>query len=380
MKNGTVTKRMFLLSAAILLLLLCAGTASAYSFTFVTPDEQTATLKQGVGSPIVVECTTDIPPGATINIVLAKSGGNAVKTESVIIQSDKHFGATFDTSGLAGGMYTVTVTTQNSKDYPLGSKRNWFTVELVDRTSELTNLAARVQSSSDTVDVTGRASVTGSRGVELTMYAGSVVDGTIVYGPNWVGTDATGKFSVDISTEGHGYGMYQVVVKDKDGYIGVLTYTLMTSSTTTSPATPTATSLPTKSASAIASKESPAYFSVKTGTGTTEIKVIRGVDWIVDYSLSGATAVRVNNADNTGDEKFTVEGNGAVLNLMIYPADDSQAKVYVYCENAVSITEDPALADVFGKPGVDPNATSTPVPVLLPFAGVIGAAVLLRRR
>ncbi|MCZ9319548.1 MAG: hypothetical protein O0X04_04955, partial [Methanocorpusculum sp.] len=182
MNNGTRKTGILLLAAGLLVLLAFAGAVSAYSFDFITPDSQTATLKMGVGSQIVVDCVTDnIPAGATMRIVLAKSGGNSIESKSVIIQSDGHFGTTFETWELAGGMYTVTV--QEPKDYPFGSKRNWFTVQLVDRTGELTSTAPRVQYSTEEVQVSGKASATGGRGVELTMYEGTTTDGRVVYGP-----------------------------------------------------------------------------------------------------------------------------------------------------------------------------------------------------
>ncbi|HJK30535.1 MAG TPA: hypothetical protein O0Y04_04035, partial [Methanocorpusculum sp.] len=209
MNNGTRKTRILLLAAGLLVLLCCAGTVSAYSFDFVTPDSQTATLKMGVGSPIVVECVTDnIPGGATIRIVLAKSGGSGsvVESKSVVIQSDGRFGVTFDTWDLDGGMYTVTV--QEPKDYPFGSKRNWFSVQLVDRTGELTSTSPRVQYSTDEVLVAGKASETESRGVELTMYEGTTTDGRVVYGPTWVGTNENGQFSETLPATGA--GVYQV--------------------------------------------------------------------------------------------------------------------------------------------------------------------------
>ena len=206
--------------------------------------------------------------------MVAKSGGNSIESKSVIIQSDGHFGATFETWELAGGMYTVTV--QEPKDYPFGSKRNWFTVQLVDRTGELTSTAPRVQYSIEEVQVSGKASMTGGKGVELTMYEGTIIDGRVVNGPIWVGTDENGQFSEMLPATGA--GVYQVVVKDKDGYIGLLTYTLMNGSPTTAATVtaPQTSAGKTLTANAAASFDKPAYFAVKTGTGTSTITAFRG--------------------------------------------------------------------------------------------------------
>lgn len=374
MKNGTVIRWSMLLS--LILLIAGVGTVSAYSFDFITPDEQTAFIKQGVGTPIVVECYSDnIKPGATIQITL--SGGpsiNQVATRSMVIQADGKFGATFDTWDLKSGIYTVTVV--EPKDYPFGSKRNWFSVQIVDRTGELSNFAPRIQESSTLLEVSGKASETGGRGVELTVYKGPVGDGNIISGPTWVGTDDNGQFFEEIKISG--YGTYQVSVADKDGYIGVLTYTVRASEGTTPTVTQTQVSSVSESSSA--SKTKPAYFSVVTGSGTTDVTVYRGTDWIIDYSLDGATPVRVDKADESGEERFSVNGNGKTLNMMIYPADESLATVRVSCSNAISIKLDESLAGQFGKPGEDPASTSTPMGAVLPFIGVLVAVCVFLRR
>jgi hypothetical protein len=371
MKNDSVAKGLL---AVFLLLLFCAGGVSAYAFSFITPDEQTATVRQGVGIPLVVECYSDsIPPGATMTITMTGPSGNRVFSESMVIQSDRYFGTTFDTSNLPGGAYTVTV--QAPKAYELGSKRNWFTVQLIDRTGELTNAAQRVQTDPSTLRIAGKAAETGARGVEITAYKGSAADGTVIYGPEWVGTDDSGQFSLQVPAQGT--GMYQVVVADTAGYIGTLTYTIAGNAATP---TPVPTEAVTVSASAIASLAEPAYFAVKTAaSGATEISVIRGADWVIEYSLNGAAPVRSDTVDAAGDEKFTVTGNGAVLYLMAYPKEGS-AKAYVYCKNAVSIAEDPAAGAYFGDPVADPSATSASLGFFIPVLGISGAAVLLRRR
>lgn len=379
MNNGTRKTRILLLAAGLLVLLCCAGTVLAYSFDFITLDTQTATLKMGVGSQIVVDCVTDnIPAGATMRIVLTKSGGNSVESKSVIIQSDGHFGTTFETWELAGGMYIVTV--QEPKDYPFGSKRNWFAVQLVDRTSELTSTAPRVQYSTGEVQVSGKASATGGRGVELTMYEGTT-DGRVVYGPTWVGTDENGQFSEKLLATGA--GVYQVAVKDKDGYIGLLTYTLMSGSATTS-ATVTATTTSagkTMTANAAASKDNPAYFAVKTGTGISTITAFRGSDWTMEYTVNGSSIVTMNEKDENSDETITITVSDATVHLKIYPTKEgATGTVYLSAKNVVSLSEDAKLADTFGT-GAGPSATQSPVGAVVPFLGILAAAgVILFRK
>lgn len=253
---------------------------------------------------------------------------------------------------------------------------------LVDRTAELTSTSPLVQYSDDEVKVSGKASVTGGKGVELTMYEGTTTEGRVVYGPTWVGTDANGQFSENLTATGT--GVYQVVVKDKDGYIGVLTYTLMSESAATT-ATVTATSTSsgkTLTANADASKGKPAYFTLKTGTGTATISAPRGTDWTMEYTVNGGSVVKVNSKDENVEESFTVSTNGATVNVMVYPANgESVSTAYITAKNVVFLVEDPNLANTFGKPGTDPSAPQSPAGAMLPFAGVLAAAaVLLFRR
>ncbi len=377
MNNGTRKTGLLLLAAG---LLCCAGTVSAYSFTFITPDDQTAVVKMGVGSQIVVDCVTDnIPAGATMRIVLAKSGGSAVDSKSIVIQSNGHFGATFETWELKGGMYTVTV--YSTTEQGLGAMRASFTVQPDERTSEVTSTAPSVQYSTGEGEASGKASDTGSKGVELTMYEGSITDGRVVYGPYWIGTDESGQFSEKLPATGA--GMYQVAVKDKEGYIGLLTYTLMSGNPTSSV---TVTATPTSSgkdmtANAVASKAKPAYFAMKTGTGTATITAFRGTDWSLEYTVNGGSPVKVNTKDENADESFTVTTDGATVNLMVYPTSgDAAGTVYISAKNVVSLAEDPALADTFGKPSADPSATKSPAGIVLPFVGILAAAAIICTR
>ncbi|HJJ90073.1 MAG TPA: hypothetical protein O0Y05_03450 [Methanocorpusculum sp.] len=347
MNKDTGKIGLLFLVASLLVTLTLAGAVSAYSFDFITPNNQTATLKMGVGSQIVVDCVTDnIPAGATMRVVLSKSGGNAIESKSLIIQSDGHFRTIFETWELTGGMYTVTV--QEPKDYPFGSKRNWFTVQLIDRTGELTNTAPRIQYSTEEVQVSGKASTTGSRGVELTMYEGDSRDGCIVYGPIWVGTDEKGTFSEIFRATGA--GTYQIIVKDKDGYIGLLTYTLMNNST---PSPPTTTSYPTSSgkmisANAEVSSEMPAYFALKTGTGDATITAFRGNDWTIEYIVNNGTIRYVNNKDENEDEIITIPISDAIVHLKVYPTKNGvKGTVYLTAKNVVYFNEDPNIAERF---------------------------------
>ena len=275
-------------------------------------------------------------------------------------------------------MYTVTV--QEPKDCPFGSKRNWFSVQLVDRTGELTSTSPRVQYSTDEVLVAGKASETGSRGVELTMYEGTTTDGRVVYGPTWVGTNENGQFSETLPATGA--GVYQVVVKDRDGSIGLLTYRRMSASatvTSTTTATPTSSGM-TLTANAEASYDSPAYFAVTTGTGTATITAFRGVDWTVEYTVNNGAVVKINEKDENADETITITTSDATVYLKVYPTNEgASGTVYLTAKNVLSFAEEPGLADSFGT-GAGPNATQSPVGAAVAVIGVLAAAALILSR
>ncbi len=380
MNNGTRKTRILLLAAGLLVLLCCAGTVSAATFEFITPDSQTSMVKISAGTPLVVEYQTDaILAGTTKRIIITSNSGSSgtVASTSAVVQSDGRFGATFDTTGMKTGMYTVKI--QDSEE-DFGTKRTWFNVQLVDRTGELTSTSPRVQYSTDEVLVAGKASETGSRGVELTMYEGTTTDGRVVYGPTWVGTNENGQFSETLPATGA--GVYQVVVKDRDGYIGLLTYTLMSGSatvTSTTTATPTSSGM-TLTANAEASYDSPAYFAVTTGTGTATITAFRGVDWTVEYTVNNGAVVKINEKDENADETITITTSDATVYLKVYPTNEgASGTVYLTATNVLSFAEEPALADSFGT-GAGPNATQSPVGAVVAVIGVLAAAALILSR
>lgn len=380
MNNGTRKTRILLLAAGLLVLLCCAGTVSAATFEFITPDSQTSMVKISAGTPLVVEYQTDaILAGTTKRIIITSNSGSSgtVASTSAVVQSDGRFGATFDTTGMKTGMYTVKI--QDSEE-DFGTKRTWFNVQLVDRTGELTSTSPRVQYSTDEVLVAGKASETGSRGVELTMYEGTTTDGRVVYGPTWVGTNENGQFSETLPATGA--GVYQVVVKDRDGYIGLLTYTLMSGSatvTSTTTATPTSSGM-TLTANAEASYDSPAYFAVTTGTGTATITAFRGVDWTVEYTVNNGAVVKINEKDENADETITITTSDATVYLKVYPTNEgASGTVYLTAKNVLSFAEEPGLADSFGT-GAGPNATQSPVGAAVAVIGVLAAAALILSR
>ena len=58
-------------------------------------------------------------------------------------------------------------------------------------------------------------------------------------------------------------------------------------------------------ANAAASFDKPAYFAVKTGTGTSTITAFHGTSWTSDYTVNGGAVTRVSDKDKKYDETIT---------------------------------------------------------------------------
>ena len=74
---------------------ICGGFAQAYELIIKTTPE----IQRGM--PIVVNGTSNLPPGISVDIVLSKSGFTTeeLKRETVTLQANKEFSVVFDTSG-----------------------------------------------------------------------------------------------------------------------------------------------------------------------------------------------------------------------------------------------------------------------------------------
>ncbi len=98
------------------LCLLCA-VASAYTITFSIPAELDA------GQPLVVEGTSNLPGGETIDVQLFRDVPNfqskLITALPATVRADGSWEITFDTTGLVSSTYKVQVPA--NPDYPYGS-------------------------------------------------------------------------------------------------------------------------------------------------------------------------------------------------------------------------------------------------------------------
>ncbi len=81
-------------------LILCAGLAQAYELTIKAPSQ----IQRGM--PLVVNGTSNIPPGISIDIVFTKSGyvTEEIARETVTLQANQEFSVIFDTADLTKGI------------------------------------------------------------------------------------------------------------------------------------------------------------------------------------------------------------------------------------------------------------------------------------
>jgi len=241
----------------IALCLLClGGTVSAYGLYLSCPESVQA------GLPIKCSVDSDEPAGYTFDLVMYQSQYTAteISRQSMTIQSSKNTQyRLFDTQGLPGGTYKIEVQFKTvSGDSSLRSDSvTAQLVKLVDRTSEITINSPLTQNLADSLRIEGEILKLGTDGVQVEVRG---PDGRI-FGPQWIGTTKDVKNNGGIFTQRvyvTGPGSYDVSFTDSKGFIGTITFQVVspvttvqttvpvtTVRTTTRPTTVVPTTLPT---------------------------------------------------------------------------------------------------------------------------------------
>ena len=112
-------------------------TASAYEVILDAPPSLT------VGTTVVVNGTTDLPPGISLDIVFSREyfGSEPVSNQTIVIQGNgggnNSFSLNFSTEGLPAGQYKVEVAPISDFAF-LGDSVTLRSVTLVDRSGEIT--------------------------------------------------------------------------------------------------------------------------------------------------------------------------------------------------------------------------------------------------
>jgi hypothetical protein len=288
----------------------------------------------------------------------------------VYVQSDYTFRTVFDTTGLKTGMYKVEVPTSG-----MGNSVNMRVVNLVDRSDEIRLTSPTSQNFDQKIIIAGSIKGDENSGVQIEVIG---PDNQVIFGPSYVSTDYQGNLAADIPVTEQ--GDYEVSFTDARGYVGkrIITVTgLQPLASTTIP-----TTIPVVSAHTKSSRDNPAYFIIKSGSGPVTIHTSTSIDWIIEYVDPKGVIQLVNEQAERYPERFTLQGNDKTLYIKVYPLKYAlNNEIFVYAENANSITVSPTAPAQFTAVAQQaPVATpkSAPLPLLGITATVI-AIIFMRR-
>jgi hypothetical protein len=341
--------------------------ALAYQVNIEAPETLT------VGKPLVVTGVTTFPPGMSVDVVLyyQLTTTTEIKRQVVGIKPDNTFKVVFDTTGLITGTYKVEVPVNG-----MGDSVTMRLVRIVDRSEEIQMDSPLIQEFTGTLLIAGMIEGDENSGVQVEIVG---PDGSVVFGPQFVNTDKEGAFSTDVPIRIP--GKYEVSFTDAKGFIGTRIITATGPQTpvpTLSEAAPSTTVI---SSHANASRESPAYFSVKTNNGPVMLYTSSSVDWVIEYVDDSRVLHVENNQDAQNPEKAAFTGSGSTIFVKIYPEDNTVlGDVYLYAENAETISVSPTVPAPFATAARQATGGLPSVP-LTPLSGLaaLGVALLLRR-
>ncbi len=346
-------------------LLFLAGVASAYQVNIDAPDSLS------VGKPLIVNGTTTFGIGTPIDVVLyyQLTTTTEIKRKIAYVQSDYTFRAVFDTTGLKTGMYKVEVPTSG-----MGDSITMRVVNLIDRSEDIQLNSQTYQIFNGKLSVTGTIKGDENSGVQIEVIG---PNDTVVFGPYYINTNYQGGFTTDIPISEP--GDYEVIFTDARGYVGNRIITVVSQQSLTFGMTPVATKSVVVSAHTKSSRDNPAYFTIKGGTGIVTIHTSSSIDWIIEYADDKGVIHVVNKQGEQYPEQIQVPGKGKPIYIKVYPLKSTvSSEVFVYAENATSIVISPTIPAPFAASASASPATTTesPSPPLLGVAAV-GMAILI---
>ncbi len=355
----------------LLAMMLLVSSASAAYVRIDAPDTVYVGEPLRVTGTSLVEGITkpSLNPGFSTDVILysVKHTKSEVDRKTIVVQEDGLFSATFKTEGLAAGDYTVEIIDPDSPNTFGGSSKTLQFLKLVDRSGDIRINSPLVQEFDGSLDIAGTIAGIGSAGVQI----GIERDGTTVYGPEYIRTDANGAFSTTVPISGA--GSYRVAFSDKKGYIGTVLFVV------TGAPTPTDTEVPVVSASAPATRSAPAYFEVDTRVGLVAITTSTGIDWVVEYIDEGGRLHKINDAGLLDPEVVEFSAQGGRVYVKVYPVGYSdRGTVQLSAANAYAVRVSQGAPGVFGDATPTPAETATPLPAVLALFAVL--VVIFSRR
>jgi hypothetical protein len=364
--NAMTMRKIICLLIAVLSLI---GLGSAYAINFQAPDELTA------GEPMILTGTSTLPSGFSIEIILYQTepGIKEIERDNIIIQEGGKWSFTFETAGLDDGTYKIEVLEKTAwKDgeyvrYDFSSKSDTLKIfRIIDRSDELKITSATVQNYNGLLDVSGEVEGLGDSGVQITVEGPSGV----IFGPEYIATDTEGRFSKDIPIEEG--GLFLVKFKDNRGFISSVSITIEGYTTLPTPTPSISPEIKSVSASATASRESPAYFVVDSRAGDVTISTSTGIDWVIEYVDEESNGETINSQGTLQPEKTTVSSKGGNIYVKTYPVKYTDEEVVtLFALNADSVREDAQAATAFGDIPKETPAQDTPISIVIPILALI---------
>jgi hypothetical protein len=344
---------------------------SAYLVNIEAPD----TL--AVGKPLIVTGTTTFGVGTPIDVVLYNqlTTTSEIKRKIVYVQEDKTFRAVFDTTGLKKGMYKVEVPADG-----LGNSVTMRLVQLIDRSDDIFLSSPKTQYYNGKLYIAGNIRNSQNSGIQIEVMAS---DNSAIFGPAYVSTNNAGDFATDVPI--YGPGEYVISFTDGKGYLGSRTISVLgerPSVVSTVSETPTLIEA-LASAHARASRDRPAFFIVKTGSGPVTLYTSSSIDWVIEYIDRNSTIITVNAQGEFNPEMAGLSGKDDSVYVKVYPYRQGiSGDVFLFGENVHSITASPtAPAPFAARATMDLPVTQKST--LLPWISIAAISLslfLVRRR
>ncbi|MEG3057246.1 MAG: hypothetical protein RQM90_15050 [Methanoculleus sp.] len=193
-----------------------------------------------------------------------------------------------------------------------------------------------------------------------------------VYGPEYIRTDADGRFSVTVPVSDA--GAYRITFSDAQGYIDTAEFVV-----TGGASTPTETPAPVVSANAPATRSVPAYFEVDTRAGSVTLMTSSGVDWVVEYIDEDGNLHKINEKGVLDPEIVEFSAQGGRVYVKIYPVsytDSKTVRLSVSNVDAIRVSQDAPV--LFGDATPTPSEPAAPLPAVLALFALL--VVILSRR
>lgn len=364
MNSTSIRRRYLSLLAIAILFMVCCGPVVAYELSIYAPQ----TIQKG--KPLVVNGTSNLPAGISVDIVLSRSEYTTeeIARKTVTLQADREFSVVFDTKDLQKGQYKVEVPGIQGYSF-LGGSVTLRIVQVVDRSDELAFRSPRTQEMVGSLDISGSFPKNPGAGVQMEVVGPG---NEVVFGPQYIPTASDGSFSQKVPIKSA--GTYEVSFTDSKGFIGSYVFTVTEKEEIVPAATPEPT-VTAIAATAPSSTESPAFFVITGAKGKVKVSTSAGVDWVIEYADERGNVQKVNLKGQVEPEEVTTEITGDSLYLKVYPYRFSdKGEVTIFVEGAEKIGVSREIPPVFA-----PTATTT-AKSPFPWLTVIAAMVLLALR